>query len=204
MIAVEYLRLASLEKWRGREWVLLHGSRGLCNPDALADLDSAGFQFDFATSCGITRDCGDEPLSAGDDGLRGTRAFADAERVTVAFWLPPRAQANWFALTGGALLARASQLEEIVGQMTALPASVDLAALAITRRAAANGDRCAVLPELLAVEDQAPEVRSLGVAFPAHAHDVRLARGLRGSFRKDEARFAVHWARSLMKPLPMS
>jgi hypothetical protein len=202
--AVEYPRLEPLERWGDHEWVLLHGTRGLCNPEALAELDTAGFQFDFATSCGITRDCGDEPLSAGDDGLCGTRAFADAERVTVAFWLPPRVQTSWFALTGGALLARASRLDEIMGQMAALPATMDLAALGITRRAAANGDRCAVLPELLAVEEVVPEVRSLGAAFPVYANGVRLARGLRGSFREDEARFAVRWARSLMQPLPMT
>jgi hypothetical protein len=197
--AVEYWRVESVERWKDHEWVLLHGLPGLCNPDSLAELDTTSCQFDFAASCGITRDCGGEPLSAGDDGLRGTRAFSDAERVTVAFWLPPPAQENWFALTGGALLARASRLKEIVGEMGVLPKSMDLATLAITRRAAMDGARCGVLPELLAVEDLVPEVRSLGAAFPAHADSVRLARGLRGSFRQDEAKFAVRWARSLMR-----
>jgi hypothetical protein len=197
--AIEHRSLESIERFADHEWVLLHGTRGLCNPDSLAELDTAGCQFDFAASCGITRDCGGEPLSAGDDGLRGTRAFADAERVTVAFWLPPPAHENWFALTGGALLARASRLKQIVGEMGVLPESMDLAALAITRRAAMGGARCAVLPELLAVEELVPEVRSLDAAFPAHALGVRLARGLRGSFKEDEAKFAVRWARSLMR-----
>jgi hypothetical protein len=198
--AVEYRSLESIERWHDHEWVLLHGSRGLCNPDAVAQLDASNCPFDFATSCGVTRDCGAEPLSAGDDGLRGMRAFADAERVTVAFWLPPSARQNWFALTGGALLARASRLEEIVRELGALPQSMDLLALALTRRAASDGDRCAVLPDLLSVEELLPEVRSLGAAFPVHAHDVRLARGLRASFREDEAGFAIRWARSLMEP----
>lgn len=198
--AVEYAGPESVKRIAESGWVLLHGHRGLCNPRTLAALDARTCEFDFAASCGIVRDCGDEPLSAGDDGLRGTRAFADVERVTVAFWLPPPAQENWYALTGGAVLARANRLAEIVGELAFLPESIDLAALVITRRAAVDGDRCAVLPELLAVEELAPEVRSLGAAFPAHADGVRLARGLRASFRHDEAGFAVHWARSLMSP----
>ena len=197
--AIEHRHFDSTERSADREWVLLHGSRGPCNPELLAGLDPATFQFDFAASCGILRDCGGEPLSAGDDGLRGTRAFADADRVTVAFWLPAPAHANWFALTGGALLARASRLGEIVAEVGVLPDWTDLATLAITRRAAMEGDRCAVLPELLAVEELAPEARSLGVSFPAHAGDIRLARGLRGSFREDEVGFAVRWARALMR-----
>jgi hypothetical protein len=196
--AVEYGRVGSVERWGDHEWVLLHGPRGLCNPESMAELDTASVPFDFAASCGITRDCGGEPLSAGDDGLRGTRAFADAKRVTVAFWLPASAHESWFALTGGALLARAIRLKEIVTEMGDLPESMDLAVLAITRKAAMGGARCAVLPELLAVEDLVPEVRSLGAAFPARTDSVRLARGLRGSFREDEAKFAVRWAHSLM------
>jgi len=197
---VEYSRLESADSLADHEWVLLHGPRGLCDPDSLTDLNPANDAFDFAASCGIACDCGDEPLSAGDDGLRGTRAFADGERVTAAFWLPPGAQRNWFALTGGALLARSIRFREIVQEMRSFPPSLDLAVLAITRTAAMAGDRCAVLPELLAVEELVPEVRSLGTAFPPQAHGIRLARGLRGSFRKDDAKFAVRWARALMCP----
>lgn len=197
--AVEYERLASVRQWADHEWIVLHGRHGLCDADSLATLESADVPFDFASSCGITRDCGNEPLSAGDDGLRGTRAFFDADRVTVAFWLPPLAQESWFALTGGAVLARAGALREVAAEIGVLPNSVDLATLAITRRAAIGGYRCGVLPELLAVEDGVPEARSLGATFPAHTPGVRLARGLRGSFREDEARFAVTLARRLAR-----
>lgn len=198
-LAIEQWNLDAVERSSTREWTLLQGARGVCDPSALAELDTSARPFDFAASCGITRDCGGEPLFAGDEGLRGTRAFADAGRVTVAFWLPP-AEETWFALTGGALLARTRRLREILAEIPVLPESMDLAVLAITRKAAMDGDRCAVLPELLAVEAVAPEARSLGAAFPAHAVHARVARGLRGSFREVEARFAVRWARALMRP----
>jgi hypothetical protein len=181
-------------------WTLVTGSRGLCDESVFATLDPEQLDCDWAASSGLTWDCGDEPLAAGDMHTFGTRAFAAGERSTVAFWRPPSATALWYALTGGALLCRSASLQRALRDVE-LPQArdADRTLLRLTRHGAMTGERCRVVPALLAVEDVAPEIRSLGSALGTPAGADRLARGVRASFANAQLHLAVAWARSLYR-----
>jgi hypothetical protein len=184
----------------GASWILLTGARGLCDEQAFARLDPERLQCDWAASCGVTWECGLEPLAAGDAHTFGTRAFAAGARATVAFWRPASATTLWFALTGGALLCRGESLRRALRDVE-LDAgrSADRTALRLTRYGAMTGDRCRIVDELLALEEVTPEIRSLGSALVAPAPTTRLGRGVRASFALDQLPLAVAWARSLAR-----
>jgi hypothetical protein len=183
----------------GTEWTLIVNRRGLCDEAGFAELDESDFDFDWAASCGVSQECGGEPLLAGDTLTFGTRAFEDGLRTTVAYWMPAPAHALLCLLAGGALLCRSERLAAACRRMPLAEPPEEGLIVRLTRRAAALGDRCHVLPELLAIEEELPETKLLRRGFDGVAPGTRLARGVRASFREGQLATAVSWARHLAR-----